>query len=163
MKITIQWCESKVSSKGTDYKKCSIVDESGRKLEDVAVFSSFNHYSAIMPGAEVEGVIEQKTYNNKISYSLGNMVSTAYTRSSGPSRSSQMVKIMDKKAENIATAQENKELGIKISSTLRMAVDLAIAQVGNSAIPITTDAIQKWRTWLWLEWDKEDKDFPPFN
>lgn len=163
MKFTIDWCETLISSKGNPYKKCSVTDESGRKLENVAVFSFFNGYAAVMPGATVEGALESKLFNGKESFSIVNMNGPANQSPGGAFKAfGGVAKAQQVKAENIEKAQENKELGIKISSTIRMAVDLAIAEhnpVGDDLVA----AIKMWRQWLWLEWDKEDKDYPPFN
>lgn len=74
---------------------------------------------------------------------------------------------MATKAQNISAAQDNKAEVIKISSTMRMAVDCAIAEgehakyEGNTGFDFQ-EAIKRWRQWLWLEWSKEDKDYPPF-
>ena len=61
------------------------------------------------------------------------------------------------KAELIAEAQDNKERGIKMSSTIRMAVDCAVAE-GN----VTEANIKKWRSWFYTNWDVDPSQEAPF-
>lgn len=71
---------------------------------------------------------------------------------------------MDKKAENIEKAQGNKELGIMTSSTIRMAVDIALAEVNSAQMfdeGVFKGRITYWRKWLVSEWDNVEA--PPFN
>lgn len=169
MIFEILWTENKTSSKGTNYKKVSMQDESGRKLENVAVFSFFTDYDKVMPGSKVEGVLEEKAYNGKISYSLGNMVSTSFTRSQGapggfkakPSGAVEAAKLTEKSVEK---AQDRNELGFQAGGTFRDATLITTMQLAgsNPTDQQVKEVWSKWRSWLWNEYWKEDKDFEPF-
>lgn len=80
-----------------------------------------------------------------------------------PKRSNNIAQAMEKKDASIGKFQDNKEHSIKVSSTLRMAVDCALAQrelgTANEELEIM---IKDWRAFFWKEWDKENKDFEPF-
>ena len=68
---------------------------------------------------------------------------------------------MDKKAEAIKKAQENKELGIMTSATMRDAVSLAIAQLQGN--PFTAEemktCIEFWRDYLIENWAVDIRDY----
>ena len=75
-----------------------------------------------------------------------------------------MQKLVEQKQEGIKQSQENRDHGIKVSSTMRGAIDITLAELGEGK---TTAEYEKriayWRQFLWLEWDKSDSDFPPFR
>ena len=129
----------------------------------------------IKDGDSVDGEYVEKQngeYLNKTLYkqkTWGKTVPNAY----GPSKAqsgayrnpSAINKAMDKKAENIQVAQDNKERGIMISSTLRMAVDIAIAEMAQAPAGVHSDiagSVRNWRNWLIAEWSNIDSA-PPFN
>jgi hypothetical protein len=64
-----------------------------------------------------------------------------------------MGKMMQAKQEGIALSQKNKEKGIMLSSTIRMAVDLVVAEGMEGDVK---QRIQTWRSWLIAEWDNDD-------
>lgn len=74
----------------------------------------------------------------------------------------QTEKLMDKKADSIATAQHNKENGIRIASSMNGAIQLALAEYANpNNLYTLKELIEKWREYIWVEWEKVDK-YPPF-
>lgn len=156
--IKIEWAESKTSTAGTVYKRATVI-ENGNTIDNVAVFASFPQYSEVEPGRTVEGFIKIKDYKGKPSYSLESGMKPASKDDFG--RNKGIKEAQDRKELSIDKSQDRKEHGIKVSSTLRMAVDLSIAfpDQGDEG---TEDQIKKWREWLWGEWDKEDSDFKPF-
>ena len=84
---------------------------------------------------------------------------------SGAFKGQQIAKAQEKKAEYIATAQDNKNEGIKIASTISMAVNIVIATLKNETIideSVIKGQITKWREWLLAEWDNVN-NAPPFN
>lgn len=72
-----------------------------------------------------------------------------------------------RKNDFIENVQENKNLAIKVSSTLSKAVDLAIAEYGTQTEPVRTldELFIKWRLFLFNHWDDpEQPNFGvPFN
>lgn len=163
MRYSTQWVENK----SPDWKIVSVTGVDGTKLTDASVNrvnkkgEVFPNFDAIIPGYEFEAepwkseVGKQYLFAPKVQGTQNKSSGGAYKGSGG------IAKAQEKKAEMIAEAQGNKELGIKISSTLRMAVDLAIAE-GNNAEETLEQSILKWRKWLWSEWSKTDGDFSPF-
>lgn len=74
----------------------------------------------------------------------------------------QTEKLMEKKEASISKFQDSKEQSIKIASTMNKAVELAIAEYANPNSLLTMqELIEKWRKYLWSEWDKIDQ-YPPF-
>lgn len=157
MKYIVQEIDgNKTTSTGKAYHKVTLA--SGSELhEGVAIWSDFPNFNSITFETEVEGdvVIKQNgQYVNKTLYPL-KPASTGHTRGSGA-----ITKAMETKASNIRDAQENKENGIKLSSTIRMAVDITLARDLGSTEDIQAE-IEYWRKWLWKTWDEPaDKQWP---
>lgn len=157
MRYEILWCEVKKAGEtnGRPWKitNMSLKDEAGNTIDDVSTFD------VVTPGITIEGTIEMKgQYKN---------FKSAPSGSKSGFKGNQMA-VVKKTQEGVKVAQQNKDLSIKMSSTMRMAVDLAIASKpiypadsGIVMAEISTEEIKKWRKWLWLEWDKNDTDFPP--
>lgn len=160
MRITIPWVEVATSSKGTSFKKITVETEDGKKYDDAVVFPTYSKYNEVMPGVTLEGVLaDGKEYRGRIGKILtdGNLGARPASMRSPAA----ITKAMEKKEASIEKFQDNKELSIKISSTLRMAVDLTIAEYPTREIP-PAESIKKWREWLWINWDVDDKNMPPF-
>lgn len=151
MKYSIVWCEVKKTGEynGKPWKITSMTlkDEAGIIIEGVDTFDT------VLNGITMEGTIEEKgQYKNFKSTPVAPKTVSGTTY-----RAKQINDVMEKKAEYISTAQGNKELGIKVSSTMNKAIDLAIAE-GSP----TDERILYWRKWIWEHWDAEEKDFNPF-
>jgi len=146
--------EVKTTSTGKSYKKASITGEDGAQYQ-VSVWDDFPSFAAVQAGGMVEGVIRQNgKYTNLVAGNLG------VRPASIPNK---FGKVMEIKQEGIRKAQENKEEGIRISSTMRDAVLVALAELGgNRDHTEYEDRIRYWRSWLYAEWDNV-KDAPPFN
>ena len=83
----------------------------------------------------------------------------------GAFKGQQIAKAQEKKAEYIATAQDNKNEGIKIASTISMATNVVIATLKGEQIideSVIKGKIREWRNWFLAEWDSIDQA-PPFN
>ena len=77
-------------------------------------------------------------------------------------KNAQTEKLMEKKEQSISKFQDNKEQSIKIASTMNKAVELAIAEFANpKSLDTLEELIEKWRAWLWSNWDKHN-DYAPF-
>lgn len=69
---------------------------------------------------------------------------------------------MARKEQSIAKSQDNKEWGIKVSSTMNKAIDLAIAEIRDIKTLNTLEQdILKWRKWIWDNWDVNVEDIDP--
>lgn len=158
----IEWSEKKTTSTGKSYIKANLSGE-GVSQENVSIWSDFPDFANLMTGHKVTGELKQ---NDKGYWTLY-PPRTGTTGQSGGFKGN-MAKVMEQKQEGIKLSQENKEHGIKVASTISMATQIVLAMMKDDKTVIWTDQlvkdeIRKWRTWLWAEWDKEDKDFPPFN
>jgi hypothetical protein len=107
MKYKLDWMEHKTSSSGTAYIKATVTDEAGITTENVAVFSSFPGFNELAPGHSVEGILKEKDYQGKKSYSLDKEIVVR-----PPGARPNMDRIMDKKANLISEAQQRKEQSI---------------------------------------------------
>lgn len=79
-------------------------------------------------------------------------------------KAKQIEETMVRKEQSISRFQDNKELSIKIASTMNKAVELAIAEIKDVRTLNTLEAdILKWRHWLWVHWDDAVNEYPPFE
>lgn len=130
--------ERKTTSGGKAYAVINI-DNDGTEVK-ASIWSDFPDFANLAPGRSITGILYQ---NDKGYWNI---------KPPAPVRPSPQNNMLQKKAENIEKAQENKEHGIKTSSTIRMAVDIAIAESRTSNRPMK-EMIQLWRAWLWENWD----------
>lgn len=152
--------EAKTTSTGKAYKKVKIINEQGESF-DTSVWSDFPDFANLTIGSALVGELKK---NDKGYLNL--YPPRAATASTGPRRPN-MERVMEKKEASIEDFTDKKELGIKISSTMRMAVDCAIAEYNKDGGKANTthdltDLILKWRKWLWENWSATDTDFSPF-
>ena len=81
----------------------------------------------------------------------------------------QVAKMQKRKEETIAQAQDNKNKGIMIASSFRMATDIVTAMItAKGGEEVTRDnvktAIKHWRSWIIQEWENPTvEDAPPFG
>lgn len=154
MEHIIDWVEIVKSKNGNEYKKATIGGQT------VSVWPDFPQYLAVGPGAKIKGQIVRKgNYTNLVADTTPRPYSGARGASQG-----MITKAMETKKESIEHFTDKKELGIKISSTMRMAVDCAISNLGNKQFqPLEMEnLIIYYRKWLWMHWDAKDEDFEPF-
>lgn len=154
----IDWMEKKTTSVGEKWN-CNLSHAEGTE-EGVTLWVKDWPTVALAQVVSGDLVVKQNgQYTNKTLYPV-----KASPGATGGVRKPNMERIMEKKVESITAAQENKGLGIKLASTIRMAVDLAIAEKGEASMTAAEiqDEIRNWRAWLWKEWDKNDGDFDPF-
>lgn len=156
MKYEILWLEKKTTSTGKPYYKLSLKDEQGNTTENVSMWSDFPNFANIAPGHFVTGDVKENDKGYKTIYAP-KPVSMGNSGALGGYKAKVMNDAMEKKAGYISNAQENREHGIKVSSTIRMAVDMAIAE-GKP----TAENIKDWRKWFWMNWDVDETSFPPF-
>ncbi len=151
---------NKTTSAGKSYHKVTLVDPAtALKEEQVAIWQDFPFFQTISLESEVEGDIVKKPsadgkFVNKTLYPpRPQRTFTGTTRGAGG-----IAKAQETKREDIKNAQENKEVGIKLSSTIRMAVDITLARMPNSGLAWETETIQAeidfWRKELWRTWDE---------
>lgn len=162
MKYIINAVEQKFTKEQKPYYKVILTDSTGAEYDGVSIWSDFPGFNSVAIGGELEGTV---TTNDR-GYKNFKSVNPAFTSPprSYPNRAGNMSAVMAQKAAGIKQSQDNKELGIKISSTIRMAVDIALAELSQPYTPADMQqAIERWRAWLWNAWEKNDSDYPPFN
>lgn len=145
-----------IPSLNKDLAEIEAVDIEGNPVKG-SMWADFPNFQSITFGTTFEANLVAKDKN-------GTTYHTFYpvTKPTNKSARPNMIAVVKEKQEGIKIAQENKELGIKVSSTMRMAVDI-VTSLGAYQNMTTEQSIKHWRSWLWSEWDKQDKDFPPFN
>lgn len=79
-------------------------------------------------------------------------------------RTAQIEKAVERKEQSISRFQDDKEWSIMISSTMRDAVSLAIAEytINKQSLDKLDECVLKWRSWLIENWGVDKTDKPPF-
>lgn len=158
MIYTIKSAEAVTTTTGKPMKKLSMVG-TDEIVVSVNIFSDFPHYADITVGSSIDGELKKndKGYTNLYSNEIK-------TRGAAPSAFKQKVieETMQRKETSIGKFQDNKELSIKVASTMNKAVELAIAEIRDIKTLNTLEQdILKWREWLWNNWDVGSTQYPP--
>lgn len=148
-KYKINWIEQKTGKSGKNYWVMHLVDSTGKETQNVSTFE--DKYQA---GMEVEGQIIQN--GNYLNWKP-KLEAPAFIKANSGYRAQQIEKAVERKETSIKGFQDNKEWSIKVSSTMRDAVLLSIAEGKPNS-----DNILRWREWLWNNWDVAEDQYPPF-
>lgn len=159
--MKINWIE--IGQTTTGKTKADITFEGDTKK--VTAWADFPGFADLKPGSEVEGTIVPKAVGNKTYYTLyapkGNFARAGVSKPNFAIKEAQATK-----REDIATAQKNKEEGIRVSSTFRDATLITVEMFRIGYAPDESPRDEqfrkewtKWRDWLWKNWDG---DFAPF-
>lgn len=146
------------TAKGAPYKKVDVKKADGTEVQGVSAFSfKFPALETLIVGAEIQGAIvidgNYKNLVGAIDKPKGNLAF----------KTAQIEKVMDRKEQSIGRFQDDKEWSIMISSTMRDAVSLAIAEIKDIKTLNTLEQdILKWRQWLIENWSVDKTDKPPF-
>lgn len=150
IQYTIIKVENVTTSTGKPMYKSTLKDPEGKE-------ETINLFDMVVEGAVVNGEIytNDKGYRN---------FKSAQAVAGGAFKTAQMEKAVERKEQGIARSQENKEWGIKVSSTMGGAVNLAIAQFKGEPNDLRTleELVIYYRRFLFDHWDDAEK-FPPFN
>jgi hypothetical protein len=156
MKIKLSWVEkTHIEKLNKDVLECNGTDGQGNPVK-FSIWSDFPGFNEINAASEIEGNLWNKPGTDKWTLYPLKPQGGANKGQSGGFKAG-MKEMVKEKQEGIKLAQENKENGIKVSSTMRMAVDVVIATLANEKIideSIIKGEISKWRAWLWEEWEK---------
>lgn len=126
-------------------------------LEDVKV--SFWNGEITEPDSTFRSTIDGELGTNQKGYPV---LLTPKKVAGGAFKEQQMEKVIVRKEEGIAKAQDNKEHAIRTASSMNKAIDLAIAEFANPKSLFTLEElIEKWRRYIWTNWDKTEQ-YPPF-
>ena len=79
-------------------------------------------------------------------------------------KQAQVEKSMERKEQSIGKFQDNKEWSIKLASSMRGAIDLAIAEYTKnpSSLFSLNECIEKWRMYILDNWEVDPKDIQAF-
>lgn len=162
---TIDWIENK----SNDWKVATL-SEGGLTYDDVSINrvnkkgETFPNFDGITQGATVKGNLWTSPQGKHYLYAPKPQAPQGSAPRAPGGFKAGMQKAIEQKQEGIRQSQENKELGIKLSSTIRMAVDMVIAILKDEQIieeGVIKGEISKWRKWFWDTWE-DPKNYPPF-
>jgi len=155
--IKIVKITSKTTKNAKPYKMCEV--EVNGEIRKVNIWSNAPDFANLTEGSILSGKMTMEGQYWNIDFGTNSA-----PRASQGFKTAQAKEVIDYKQTGITKSQENKENSIKIASTMRMAVDLAIAEYRDETVLDTLEqSIKKWRAWCWENWDAEDKDFQAFN
>lgn len=161
----------KIENKGGDWKVATLIAPDNYPTENVSINRRnkqgeiFPNFDGIVEGGTVEGDLWKSSTPDSHGRAKWYLFAPKplKTQNKAFGGGSGVKAAQERKAEMINQSQENKELGIKTSSTMRMAVDLALAEVGNNGDHEQYERrIEYWRTWCWDNWDYDPTSQPPF-
>lgn len=158
--ITVIATGDKTTKTNKPYKSLTVRQENGTEHK-VNIWSDFPNFANVTIGTVIRGKIEP---NGKYMNLISELQSSKPTGAGGAFKTAQAKEVIDYKQTGIAKSQDNKEHSIKVASTMRMAVDLAIAEYADKTVLDTLDqSIEKWRRYCWERWDfDEAKNSNPF-
>lgn len=154
MKFKIESSEviKKGNTNGKDWAmtKMTLIDEQGVKTEGVTTFDT------VVTGAEINGEIAQN--GQYLNFKQAKAVASANFKQA------QVEKSMERKEQSIARFQDDKEFSIMVSSTMRDAVQLAVAEytINKASFDNLDACVLKWRKWLIDNWGVNKTDIPAF-
>lgn len=133
------------------YVEAELTDTNGEKFKVSAWAGEFNGIDAW----EGELVKNDKGYWKLVGKKAVQMSNA---------KNAQLEKTMERKEKSIAHFQDEKEWSIMVSSTMRDAVALAIAEytINKQSLDRLDECVLKWRSWLIENWSVEKTDKPPF-
>lgn len=157
MKLKINWLEKK----NNDWIVANLLQEDGTEIKEVSINRTakngqvFPNFDGLAPSLDIEGELWQSQAGKNYLFAPKPKLEAPefIKKGNGAYKTQQIEKSMERKESSITKFQDNKEWSIKVSSTMRDAVLLAIAEGKPEA-----DRVLAWRKWLWNNWDVELDD-----
>lgn len=121
-----------VESLGKDKLTCTLIGLDNTENVGVSIWQDFPNFETLTFDSEIEGTIVVKQngkYTNKTLYAP-----KAQVGGGNAPKGANIAKAQEKKGEMIKEAQENKEHGIMVSSTIRMAHEVALEMTKSEMI-----------------------------
>lgn len=155
--LTIKKVLDLKTAKGDAYKKVDVMKADGTMVMGVSAFTfKYPNQAELVEGAIITaGIVIDGNYRNLVS-----ATEKPKTGQNGAFKAMQIEKTMERKETSIGKFQDNKELSIKMASTMRMAVDMTIAMAPEQREGTFEETIRKWRQWFILEWENMSTDKP---
>lgn len=146
-----------LETKSPEWKIASVTDDAGLRIDDVSINSKdrsgvpFPNFETMMTGHFIEG----EFWRNPSGKAYIFPPKPQATQGGANRGSGAINKAMDRKEHGIEKTMDRKEEGIMTSSTIRMAVDIALAEVGKDMfdVGVFKGRIHFWRDWLVENWD----------
>lgn len=165
MKYLINKIEIGQTATGVKKATVDLTSSEGQEITGVTLWASnWPLLDNLAQGQEVEGEYQEKQngqWLNKNLYPPKPPVQAGGFKGNGAGIAGNM----QRKEAGIEKAQNNKEHGIKVAGTMGGATNLAIAEFNSYNNPNTTRPtleflIEKWRKYLWANWDKDEETVP---
>lgn len=177
-----QYKISKLDKKKEDWYVADLVAADGYETKGASVNKIDKKTGGIFPGWDflkegenVDGELWKSPTTQKWFLFPPKAASQNSQKGPGGAYKQKMIEdTMKAKEASISKFQGSKEEGIKLASTLRMAVDLSVAEITSNKEDDEASLqarIKRWRSWLWAEWEKpitgevlsHVPEEPPFN
>jgi len=158
-KLKVLWTENKTAKTGRPYKKLSVEDEKGEKV-DVNIFSTFPDFANVIPGSEIMGTLKQDGQYWNIT---PDGVATTRGGASGAFKQKLIEDTMTRKESSIEKSQDRKEDSIRLMAAQRDAVLIVKELLAQRNPSWDTETIKEeiisWRNWFLSD---DFKEHPPF-
>lgn len=169
MLFTIDWMEKK----GEGWIVATLVEavENGLTHKDVSINKvdkksgevAFPTFDALAPGHQINGNIWENNAGKKYLFPMREQKKSGGGGSAF--RAQQIEKSQERKAEFVHQAQENKNLAVKVASTMRDATALAVASVNVDAFETIEereealrDSFARFKRWYIAQWTKTEQE-----
>lgn len=150
--------EIKKASNGNTYKQVTL---NKKFFGDKDRFNAFNDHAMYNDLVEQGEIDETMLYINSRGYLELTNPDKGLKRPTGR-KNFDVGASMERKKENIAEAQGNKEYGIKIASTAAQATQIVVELMKQDPLLEWPREWQKVRQWLWEHWEIEKPDKPVY-
>ncbi len=149
---------SKTTKNAKPYKMLEV--ECGGEVRKVNIWSNAPDFASIKEGSIIVGKMAMEGQYWNISFEG----QTKPTGAPSAFKTAQAKEVVDYKDQKIGKRMDDKEFSIMVSSTMRDAVQLAIAEIKDiRTLNNLEQDILKWRQWLLNNWGVDPKDVPPFK
>lgn len=152
--------KNKPTKEGKTRGMAVVIGPDGTESTDVTVWGDYPGFADLAQGSVVDANVVAKTIKGRVWKSLyavktDTLTSPSYRRASAPKP--EMIKMMDKKQDNIEKTMDRKDENIKKSSVFRDTTILTNAFVGSHGEELTMEDIQaiwdQWHKWLDARYD----------
>jgi len=161
MKLQITWLEAKTLQNGSKLLDAQFIGEDGQQF-DATIWEKDNKGVAFPNFAELKAgqTIEGNPWKSPTSGKISIYPPRVDQPKGGAGRTAQINQSMEKKGAMIKDAQENKELGIKLSSTMGNAVNIALQEAKDFPFSekVYQERVKYWRKWLFDNWGENAED-----
>lgn len=163
-----------MDKKSADWAIVSLVNEDKIESLEVSINKTskkgevFPNFDKLAVGQEIEGELWQSTVGKE--YLFPPRVAKAGQGGTYKGQVGRVVKeAQERKEASISLSQDRKEWGIKVSSTFGKACEFAVAEwqeqkkVDPTFSATLEKLFEKWREYLWMNYDVGETQYPPFK